>query len=134
MVALILTIKLCLTVWAGTGTVFSANDKYNPNPSLACKSGQILNDRDLVVAHRTLPCGSKVVVCNVRTERCTSATVLDRGPYGKTKGDYTSVIDLSPGVASKIKHNGFEPVTVTYVIREKLKLPVVKKRPIRNVS
>lgn len=34
------------------------------------------------VAHRTLPCGTMVKVCNMRGKRkCTIAPVVDRGPY-----------------------------------------------------
>ncbi len=134
MVALILTIKLMMTVQMGTGTIFSAVDVYNPNPSLAC-NGRILNDSDLVVAHREAPCGTKITVCNVRTEKCVIATKLDAGPFGKIKGEYTSIIDISPGVAKAIKFNGFEKIMITYSLKEKQKkLPKRKKRPPRSVS
>jgi hypothetical protein len=33
------------------------------------------------VAHRTLPCGTKVMVVNIRNGKSVVATVIDRGPY-----------------------------------------------------
>lgn len=95
-------------------TVFSSQDEFNPDPKLACTNKQ-LKDKDLVIAHRTLPCGTKVVICSLKG-LCTKATVLDRGPYGLSKDCkncdiyHTASIDISFGVRDKIKHSGFEQV------------------------
>ncbi len=78
------------------------------------------------VAHRTLACGTRLVVCNPRTNLCTTATVVDRGPYGALdrKGEwhvrtkplragehYRGELDLLPGVYSAIALTGIEKVT-----------------------
>jgi len=39
-------------------------------------------DRQRHIAHRTLPLGTRGVVCNSRTNLCTRTRVMDRGPYG----------------------------------------------------
>lgn len=77
------------------------------------------------VAHRTLPCGASLGICNVRTGLCTAAYVVDRGPWGALdrKGDwhlrtgplrsgerYRGVLDLLPGVYSAIELRGIEKV------------------------
>lgn len=120
-----LIVLLALNYQIGTGTVFSSVDKYNPNPSQAC-TGKKLKDSSAVVAHRELPCGSVVTICNLRTKLCTSAKVTDRGPFGITKGEYTSVVDMTPSVARKISHNGLEPVIV--LSSEPIKNEKPKKR------
>jgi hypothetical protein len=124
---IVLLITILLNAQVGIGTVFSSEDRYNPNPSEAC-TGKILKDNSLVVAHRELPCGSLVTVCNVRTKLCVSAKVTDRGPFGVTKGNYTSVVDMTPFVAKKIKHNGMEPVVVFSENKIENKKPKIRKR------
>lgn len=87
----------------GTATTFSAVDTWNPDPGLACYHGRTLNDQELVVAHPTLPCRSKVIIYNLRTRRWVQAKVGDRGPRH-------AAIDLSPATAKAIKSNGMETV------------------------
>ena len=79
-------------------------------------------------AHRTLPCGTTLIVENPRTGAITTCAVLDRGPYGailkngkwviklrkKDPGSWRGVLDLSPSVARALKHNGREPVRLYY--------------------
>ncbi|MBL8636731.1 MAG: hypothetical protein JNM40_26135 [Myxococcales bacterium] len=77
------------------------------------------------VAHRTLPCGTRIGICNQRTGRCTAAYVVDRGPWGAldrhgewhvrtgklAPGEhYRGVLDLLPGVYSAIDLQGIEKV------------------------
>lgn len=38
--------------------------------------------KDDHVAHRSLPLGTRGVICNLRTRRCVKTAVRDRGPYG----------------------------------------------------
>jgi rare lipoprotein A len=107
-------------MFIGIGTMFWADgDPQNPNSHLACYHRALNDKKDFIVAHRTLPCNTEVVVCNIRTNECVKAKVADRGPYGKTKHKgtitYTSVIDLSKRVAKAIHFNGKESVLV-YVI------------------
>lgn len=87
----------------GIGTNFSPNDIYNPQPELACRPGHDLNYIDLVVAHKKLPCGSKIFLYNFRNKRYTLATVLDRGPKHAS-------IDLGPAVTKALRSNGEELV------------------------
>lgn len=100
----------------GIATHFSAHgDAGNPNPMLACahRPRRNLDDRkDMAVAMRDGHCRSRVLVCLPRTGRCVVARILDRGPFGKTKGKFTALIDLAPRVARKLKHNGFEVALV----------------------
>ena len=95
----------------GVATVFSSDDHYNPNNRTACHPYKKLDDGALVIAHRTLPCNTKVVICNKRTNLCTTARVVDRGPYGITydgkKYQHTSIVDITHAVQRKIRHNGF---------------------------
>ena len=100
----------------GIATVFSSNDYYNPDNRTACHPYKKLDDGALVIAHRTLPCNTKVVICNKRTNLCTTARVVDRGPYGITYDgktyQHTSIVDITHAVQRKIRHNGFEDVTL----------------------
>jgi rare lipoprotein A (peptidoglycan hydrolase) len=63
---------------------------------MACGGAMSANDDS--VAHKSLPCGTKVRMC---LNRCTTAVVRDRGPYipGRT-------FDLTPGVKSAIGMSG----------------------------
>jgi len=114
---------LCLLGWGEPvqATQFGPEDAHNPDAHLACwkalgrNYNDLLNNEDMVVAHRTLPCGTRVFVCNPRTFMCAEARVGDRGPFGryrmgKSKGMYISMLDLAPAVARSIKFNGYEPV------------------------
>lgn len=83
-----------------------------------------LTSSDIGVAHRTLPCGSKVVVQNVRTGKVAIATVMDHGPYGaidddgtwvlkrnkKEPGKWRGCLDMTRKLQELIGHNGFEKV------------------------
>ncbi len=103
-----------LILGSGMSTQFYEIDEYNPNPSLAC--GGSLKDTMRVVAHRTLPCNTRLTICNKDLTKCTEAVVKDRGPYGckvKVNKDcviYKSEIDLSKQTSIDIRHSGMEPV------------------------
>jgi len=77
------------------------------------------------VAHRTLPCGTRIGVCLARTKTCTLAYVVDRGPWGalNRKGEwhqrtgrllpgehYRGELDLLPGVYTPLGLVGIEQV------------------------
>jgi hypothetical protein len=99
-------------------TQFSAvGDPWNPNPELACNPGRDLDDaRDVIVAHRTLPCGTRVKVCVVRSGACVEARVADR--LGRCSHGRCSQLDLAPATARLLRRsrrrgwNGMEMVTV----------------------
>ena len=76
------------------------------------------------VAHRTLACGTRLGVCNLRTSKCTAAFVVDRGPWGaldeqdrwharsvlRPGEHYRGELDLLPGTYSAISLLGIEKV------------------------
>lgn len=119
----------------GIATIYGyPGDKYNPYNQYACKRRIIAQQgyRSWMhavargVAHRNLPCGQSVRVCNIRNGLCSDMIVVDRGPYGaKTahgwqsrpkklyRGEsYRGILDLLPSAAQKINHNGKEAVTL----------------------
>jgi rare lipoprotein A (peptidoglycan hydrolase) len=100
-----LLLALFMQAQVGIATTFSANDVSNPNPLLYCTNRTLNDERDLIVAHPTLPCGSEVYLYNLRTKRHVVAKVADRGPR-------RALIDLSPKTARKLRANGMEPMLV----------------------
>jgi hypothetical protein len=103
-------IKTIISLWyilthgsVGIATIFSSNDAWNPNAQLACFSRDINDEVDVVVAHPTLPCRSKVWLYNLRTKRSAVAIVADRGPR-------RAMIDTSPLLARMLRLNGLEHV------------------------
>ena len=105
MKSVLLFFKTLVTMQVGKATTFWAHgDAQNPDPHLACLHRD-LKDSDLVVAHKTLPCGSSVVVYNLRTNLATRAIVGDRGPRH-------AMVDLSRAVAKAIGSNGKETVVL----------------------
>ena len=60
-------------------------------------SGSVYNMYNISVAHKTLPFGTLVRLCNTNNDQCVVAPVTDRGPYinGRT-------FDLSLGAAQAI--------------------------------
>lgn len=60
-------------------------------------NGRRFNPRAAVVAHRTLPFGTTVLVKNLSNGRATTATVEDRGPFIKGR-----IVDLAPRLAEHL--------------------------------
>ncbi len=123
-------LSLKIIFYIGLATSFwGRNDPQNPDPNLACYSRPINDEKDFVVAHRTLPCNTPVLVCNARNGKCVKAKVADRGPYGTEEIDnrmyYKAHFDLSPQVAKAISFNGKEEVYVA-VLKD---LPPPKPKP-----
>ena len=102
---LILMMSLLASGHVGTGTIFGSStwDKTNPHSKLACYRREIDDTKDLVIAHNTLPCGSRVWLYNPRTNMSVEAVVGDRGPRH-------AYADLSRQVAQRLGHNGREPI------------------------
>ena len=104
-----------------------AGDRMAGGP-LAC-SGKRLSQNDLVCAHRTLPCGTPMLVWSLRTQRIATCRVLDRGPFGARlstgklvikkratqKGTWRAVVDMAPAVASMLGVEDTEPVRLLYL-------------------
>lgn len=70
---------------------------------VACGGFGRLEPWSNVVANRTLPCGTPVVVCF--GGRCRSSVVADRGPYV-----YSRELDLGPGLAASLRFSGVHVV------------------------
>jgi hypothetical protein len=98
-------LKLFLGMHVGIATNFlPAGDPWNPNPHAACLHRD-LRSTDVVVAHPTLPCGSKVFLYSTRTHRSAVAVVGDRGPRH-------AMVDLAPATTRLLRANGWETVVM----------------------
>ena len=84
------------------GSIFGAHDTGNPDPTLAC-TGKMVDDRSLVIALKTGPCGARYLVCNPLGGRCVVAVRLEWGPVHRG-------LDMTQGVADTIEFNGSGPV------------------------
>lgn len=85
----------------------------------AC-TGQSMGHDEMGIAHRSLPCGTRVLLYNPRTGKSTTAVVVDRGPYGamvgrawtlkRRLGDpgiWRGCLDISQRVARRLGFDGF---------------------------
>lgn len=82
----------------GMATGFAARgDKHNPVPHAACLGRDLDDARDRVVAHRSLPCRSSVLVCLLGVGRCVRAVVGDR--LGTCRHSRCAEVDLAPATA-----------------------------------
>ena len=70
-------------------------------------SGRAYSSGAMVAAHRTLPFGTKVRVKNSRTGRSVVVTIVDRGPFTKSR-----IIDLSKGAANALGFSGLQQVHI----------------------
>jgi len=72
-------------------------------------SGEIMEERRLTAAHRTLPFGTVVDVINRRNGRKVQVTINDRGPVPEDR-----IIDVSPVAAAQLgmKRRGVAPVEI----------------------
>jgi hypothetical protein len=104
----------------------------DPGDSLAGNhlycTGKKMEPGALACAHRTLPCGTVLMLENPRTGRFALCEVLDRGPFGAVldsgewgfkirrtdPGEWRGIVDLSPAVSDALAHNGRERVRVYY--------------------
>ena len=93
----------------GTATTFWADgDPGNPVNLNACHGRapgipRVLRDDRLGVAHKRLPCGSRVWLYCPRTGRSVVARVVDWGPLH-------AMVDLSRATSRALRHNGKEPI------------------------
>jgi rare lipoprotein A len=67
------------------------------------------NDSDMV-AHKSLPFGTVVKITNLKNNKTTTATVVDRGPFVKGR-----ILDLTMGVADKLGFSMKQGITVVRV-------------------
>ena len=151
---LLFAIAMTAELKAGNASRYGyVGDKFDRVGSFACRKSlqarygarEWQRMRDHGVAHRTLACGTPIGVCNLRTSRCTSAFVVDRGPWGAIdrKGQwharipplhpgehYRGELDLLPPIYSAIAPTGIEKVvywpylsTEPVSVRRRGKLP-----------
>ena len=111
----------------GVATRFGDPGDQLAGDHLYC-TGKKMEPGQLACAHRTLPCGTVVMLENPRTGRFGVCQVLDRGPFGakldtgewafkihqNDPGRWRGVIDLSPAVSRALDHNGRERVRLYY--------------------
>lgn len=69
----------------------------HPYHGRATANGETYNMNAMTAAHPSLPFGSKVKVCSMRTGRCAVVRINDRGPFVHGRS-----IDLSKAAAKKI--------------------------------
>jgi hypothetical protein len=100
-----LLISLNMRAQVGVATNFSpTGDPWNPVAYAACLHRD-LRPTDLIVAHPTLPCNSKVFLYNTRNGRSVIARVGDRGPRH-------AMVDLAPATTKALRANGWETVVM----------------------
>lgn len=131
---LLLAISMVAGIKAGNASRYGyEGDSFDRVGSFACRRSlaarygergwQKMRERG--VAHRTLACGTRLGICNLRTGQCTAAYVVDRGPWGvlDRKGEwhvrtsalrpgehYRGELDLLPGTYTAIALTGIEKV------------------------
>jgi len=73
-------------------------------------SGEIFNQNAMTAAHRSLPFGTRLKVCNKRNQLCTTVRINDRGPFVGGRE-----LDLSRAAARAIglESEGVGRVTIT---------------------
>ena len=64
-------------------------------------NGEFIGPHALVVAHRTLPLGTRIHVRNMDNVKAFDVVVAHRGPYEKRR-----ILDASPAVAARLGHVG----------------------------
>jgi len=110
-----------------TASIFAQpGDKYAGGKSRWLK--REVHHTDSGIAHRFYPLGSWVRIKNLRTGLSTHTQVIDRGPYGamhegewvikkrrSDPGRWRGCADLTPPVAEKIDHNGFERISIVRI-------------------
>jgi rare lipoprotein A (peptidoglycan hydrolase) len=125
LMALLGTTQLSAT--QGYATEFGSSQDMLTGGTMAC-TGKKMEPDDLVCAHRSLPCGTMVLVHSLRTKKVATCTVVDRGPFGATlpngeiilkvraseEGTWRGLIDLSPAVARNLGLSGREQVGLIY--------------------
>jgi rare lipoprotein A (peptidoglycan hydrolase) len=79
---------------SGIASTYGEGDGFEGNRT-AC--GQIFHTRVVQVAHKTLPCGTRVRVEDISTGRSVVAEVTDRGPYIPGR-----IVDLSWAAFSQL--------------------------------
>lgn len=85
----------CKSIGSGSASYYGQGDGFAGKKTA---SGKRLQPGAAMVAHRTLPFGTKVIIKDKATGKTAEATVEDRGPFIRGR-----VIDLTPAVFKKLK-------------------------------
>ena len=107
----------------GVSTIFGTKGDVHQGGTMACRP----KERALykyACAHRTLPCGTLLLLKNPKTKQMSYCYVMDRGPYGgidpegnwfvkrtaDEPGTWRGVLDVAPLPAKQLGHNGFQRI------------------------
>lgn len=105
---------------------YGAGDGYYGKP-VACK-GVGMHRPGRTTAHKTLPCGTKVHVTNVKTGKSVTVTVTDRGPFIKGR-----TWDLNSSAAREIGCGGICQVKAVIGGKAEIEeevVPIPRPRPV----
>lgn len=103
MILIALLSLLVTPAYAGQGIA----SHYGPGTgAMACGGGEV-KPSAMTAAHRTLPCGTKVHVTNIRNGRSVVVRITDRGPFIRGR-----IIDLTTGAAARLGFRGLAPVRI----------------------
>ncbi len=91
---------------SGIASVYADGRDGYAGRTMAC--GGRARSGALTAAHKTLPCGTRVLVTNRHNGRSVVVTVRDRGPYVRGR-----IIDVTPAGARALGFSGLAPVTLT---------------------
>ena len=103
-------IAIYLVGYAAYSAAFGAErgvaSVYSSREGKWTASGERMNDRAMIAAHRTLPFGTRVLVRHGK--RSAIVRIVDRGPFRKHR-----IIDLSPASARAIGLDGLGNVELS---------------------
>lgn len=96
--ASVLAISACQGPWPRSAGALDTTmaSFYEAPQGIACGRGRY-DPNGMTVAHRTLPCGTRLKVTHLRTGKSVTVTVNDRGPFVRGRD-----LDLSRGAAQAI--------------------------------
>lgn len=133
----------------GKATRFGGStDKKWGHQALACAPDYHTDETMFVCAHRTLSCGTVILIESVRTGRTSLCRVMDRGPFG-AKGDdgvwfpkvgrhrdregaFRGILDMTPAVVHALGlTGGLAQVRIWRVWVPKKPMRIRVKRPDR---
>lgn len=144
---------LTAKVIIGIATVYISGDGFTGSFRA---DGKRFHNSQLIVAHRTLPLGTRGWMCSARTGKCVGVTVSDRGPYGAyyacsngrrlpgtppgrwcwrngyrglSPGEqYRGTFDMTRAVQKAIGHRAFDRVMFVYRRTNRLTKPRTARR------
>ena len=104
------SILVLVLAWASTGSAAADEigiaSRYAHGGKTA--SGRTASPKALVAAHRTLPFGTRVKVENLSNGKSVVVTIIDRGPFIKSR-----IIDISSAAAETLGFSGVQRVRIS---------------------